>query len=334
MKNILIFISFIFVFLSNNLHAQDIKVEIDAPKCVEINSPFKISYTINLAKSKVTLTPPDFGDFDLLAGPSISSEENISVINGETSRNHYTIYSYILISKTIGGKSIGAPKWQADSTDICKTVVIEVLDKEAFKHKGDSVKRDQKAFDPFTPNKLSTDNTNQESVAFKNAADYTISAETLYVLREKNPAKFKVTLADNMLLTYGYVTDIIEETESEYNPLFSMITEKTYYDVVIENSIIVRVELDSEVARISKGDTIFALVVNSGKTKYTEKLPILTPVFSRLKSDFFINNRFCFFESLNDVRDFMVKTRTSNIHSSYFTVKQGDNFYFQNLLKL
>lgn len=341
MKKILLVVSFAFVFLHTNLSAQDIKVEINAPKYVEVNSPFEVSYTINLANDQIAFTPPNFENFSVLSGPAMSTTATVQIIDGVMVSKKATSHTYILMCELSGEYTIGAAEWQSDTkTFMSKSISLDVLSPSS----ADSVRLKREKQEKSTQNILKVEKERQEAIArakkeqqetiaFADAAEYTMSAEHLSVLRESNPAKFKISLADNMLLTYGYITDIIEETESEYNPLFGMTMEKTYYDVLIENSIVVRVELDSEVARISKGDTMFALVVNSGKTKYIEKLPILTPIFSQLKSDFFINNRFCFFESLNEVKDFMVKTRTLNIHSSYFTVQQGDDFYFQNLLK-
>lgn len=95
------------VFLLQPLNAQ-LKMQVDVPKTVDMSEDyFQISFTVN-ALNVDDFTPPSLGDFEILSGPSTSVRSSSSSINGRTTREESTTYTYILSPKKKGKFSIGA----------------------------------------------------------------------------------------------------------------------------------------------------------------------------------------------------------------------------------
>ena len=52
--------------------------------------------------------PPSLKDFDVLAGPNVSSSNSVTVINGRTQTFSSTTYTYILAPKKNGALQVGS----------------------------------------------------------------------------------------------------------------------------------------------------------------------------------------------------------------------------------
>lgn len=302
-------------------YAQDIKVEINAPDTVAANRPFSVTYNV-ISQTFFIDLKVSFMDIDVLAGPTTSTSRSMSMSNGRNTYTYKYAYTYILSCKNEGLNTIESASIQLESSTVATDPIrIYVLNDNdtLYQDENNKVTIPQKQDD-------------LEMSAILDANNYLWSSDYLYDKKVSNPARFKMQLGSNMLLACGCVTHIVEESEMEFNPLLNSTMEKKYYDVVLDTNIVIRVELDSEVARIEKGEEVFALVTNLDKTKYREELPIFIPVITQIKSTTLNQNRYCFFESVSDVQKFMKFVRSGGIHSTYIAVDQRDKFYFQNLL--
>ena len=82
------------VFGGSKLFAQKTEFIASAPSVVEVGEQFRLSFVLN-AKGE-NLQVPTIKGFDLLAGPSLSTSSNITIINGDMKQNQEYTYTYIL----------------------------------------------------------------------------------------------------------------------------------------------------------------------------------------------------------------------------------------------
>lgn len=95
-----IFLS-LFILWGLTSHAQ-IRFEVEAPSSVDINEPyFQIRYHINTSETS-HLASPSFAGFDLLAGPSVSTQQSFSSMNGHSSSNSSSTFTYTLAPQKKG----------------------------------------------------------------------------------------------------------------------------------------------------------------------------------------------------------------------------------------
>lgn len=71
------------------------KFEIKAPSHVEVGQQFYVEYVISDAEDE-DFSSPDFADFDVLSGPSISQSSSVQIINGHASSSSTRSYIYVV----------------------------------------------------------------------------------------------------------------------------------------------------------------------------------------------------------------------------------------------
>lgn len=81
--------------------AQDISFKAQAPRVVRAGEQFQLTYTID--QNVDDFTPPDFGEFRFLTGPSTGSSTSISIVNGRTTRISSYTFTYYLQAPSTGG---------------------------------------------------------------------------------------------------------------------------------------------------------------------------------------------------------------------------------------
>ena len=81
--------------------AQDVSFNAQAPRVVRAGEQFQLVYT--LGQNVDDFTPPDFGDFRFLGGPSTGSSTSISMVNGRTTRTSTYTFTYYLQAPGEGG---------------------------------------------------------------------------------------------------------------------------------------------------------------------------------------------------------------------------------------
>ena len=85
--------------------ADDVTFTASAPSQVVVNRPFQLTYTVN-TKAK-NLRQPDWGPFDILAGPYTSQSQSTSFVNGKMTSSFALTFTFTLLSTQEGSFSIG-----------------------------------------------------------------------------------------------------------------------------------------------------------------------------------------------------------------------------------
>ncbi|MCH5330184.1 MAG: protein BatD [Alistipes sp.] len=87
---------------------EDVSFDVNVKMIVAAGEAFKVEFVLNADPEKNSFTPPDFGDFDILAGPATSTGHSVQFINGSMSKSvSYTI-TYVLLPRSSGTFTIGA----------------------------------------------------------------------------------------------------------------------------------------------------------------------------------------------------------------------------------
>lgn len=97
---------FILALLPLFVQAQ-LRFTAQIPSHGEVNGQLRVQFTLNGAEGE-GFTPPKFNDFEVLAGPSVSSFSNTRIENGRTFSQSSTTYTYILSPRHKGALTIGA----------------------------------------------------------------------------------------------------------------------------------------------------------------------------------------------------------------------------------
>lgn len=102
--NVLLFLICLFSF--NIIFGQDISFKADAPRVVRPGEQFQIQFTVNQDVDE--FTPPDFGEFRYLGGPSTGSSTSVQFVNGKTTKSaSYSFSYYIQAPASIGKYKLG-----------------------------------------------------------------------------------------------------------------------------------------------------------------------------------------------------------------------------------
>ncbi|MFH1052028.1 MAG: BatD family protein [bacterium] len=125
------------------LMAQDVKFVATATKtAVSEGERFQVTYTLYNAQG-TRLTPPNFKDFTVLMGPSMS--QSTQIINGAMSQQ--VSYSYVLQSNKIGTYTVGPATITVNGNPIqSNSLTINVLEpSQAEKQQREQVKQEEKS---------------------------------------------------------------------------------------------------------------------------------------------------------------------------------------------
>lgn len=103
-----------FALLALTATAQELTVR--APGRVEAGRRFEIRYEVNDRASG--FRSPSFGGLTVLAGPMSSSQQSMSVINGQVSRSVSTGFTYIVQADKEGSYSVGSASCNVDGKTV------------------------------------------------------------------------------------------------------------------------------------------------------------------------------------------------------------------------
>ncbi len=102
------FLGLLLTGLSPALRAQDVHFEADAPRMIAVGEAFRIEFSLNAKPEE--FTPPAFGDFDVIAGPSTSQGQSVSIVNGKVSQSINFTYTYVIRARAAGTFTVGAAR--------------------------------------------------------------------------------------------------------------------------------------------------------------------------------------------------------------------------------
>ena len=115
--------------------AQKIKVEVNAPSVVAVGEAFRIEFAVNAEPQN--FVPPTFTGFDVIAGPTSSQSQSVSIVNNNMTKTVQFAYTYVLMPKTEGKFTIPAVSMRVDGKDYySQPTIIEVTKADAMPGNG------------------------------------------------------------------------------------------------------------------------------------------------------------------------------------------------------
>lgn len=119
-------LSILLFILSWVSFAQDVSFRANAPKAVRVSDRFYFQYEINTEGED--FKNGDLKDFNVLGGPSLSSNSSVSFINGKMTQSRTITYTYILSPKKTGRFTISPGKIIVNGKEYrSNPVTIEVV---------------------------------------------------------------------------------------------------------------------------------------------------------------------------------------------------------------
>ena len=137
--NAILFISFITCLTTLALETEAQTIEGSAPSVVSVGQQFRLRYTVDTQDVKDFQIGNIPGDFEILMGPSTSSQSSFQIINGKTSSTSSITYTYILSATKEGTFQIPPASVIADGNQIrSNSVTIQVSGEAASQSHGSS----------------------------------------------------------------------------------------------------------------------------------------------------------------------------------------------------
>lgn len=118
------------IFVGSAARADEVTFSANAPMVVTAGESFRVEFSLNATPDDDSFEAPDFGAFDVLAGPAISQGHSIQIINGAMTKNvNYTI-TYVLLAQDAGNITIGPASIKVDKKKYkTQPLPIEISDK-------------------------------------------------------------------------------------------------------------------------------------------------------------------------------------------------------------
>ena len=120
-KFLSLFIGFCFAFYG----LAQITFRVKAPTKSDINGQIRVQFELNGAEGS-NFRQPALNDFDILAGPNISTANSVVIINNRTQTTSSTVYTYILAPKRNGTLQIGGASVHAQGK-VYQTRPVSIL---------------------------------------------------------------------------------------------------------------------------------------------------------------------------------------------------------------
>ena len=93
------------MFVAVQAYGQSVKVETKAPAVVAADEMFRVEFTSS--QRPENFRAPDFAGFNVLAGPSISESQSISIVQNNMTQTVQYTYTYVLKPTATGNFTIG-----------------------------------------------------------------------------------------------------------------------------------------------------------------------------------------------------------------------------------
>lgn len=113
--------------ISVRLFADGFTLTTSAPSTVEVGDKFRVQFTVN-TQGASHFTPPDFKGFEVIYGPSTSSQSSFQIINGHTTQSSSITYTFVVLCSVAGTYTINPASVTVDGTVIkSNPVKVKVL---------------------------------------------------------------------------------------------------------------------------------------------------------------------------------------------------------------
>ncbi len=136
----IVFLLFILVGITN-IYADEVTFRANAPSTVVVGDQFRLTYVVNTHDVKDFRASSSISGFDVLMGPSRSSQSSTNIINGKVSSSSSITYTYIVKANKEGSYSIPAATIVANGKQIISNAIqIKVLpaDQNSSTNQGNS----------------------------------------------------------------------------------------------------------------------------------------------------------------------------------------------------
>ena len=185
-KHFFIILTAVLSMLAMSVGAQNIKVE--GPTAVYTGEQFQLRYVVNTTDVKGFRMGAVPDAFEVLMGPSTSTQQSFSMINGKTSHTSSVTYTYILMAKKSGTFVIPAAHAQVAGSNVSSQAIkINVTNNPR-------------------PNTQGQQPQQQRSPARVNRAGTRITGNDLFIRASAN--KSRVYEQEPVLLTYKVYTQV------------------------------------------------------------------------------------------------------------------------------
>lgn len=105
----------------------DVTLKASAPSAVAVGQQFRVEYTANARANGISVDLEGHG-FEVLYGPSNSSSQSTSIVNGQVTSEVRTTFSYVLLAEKEGTFTLPAATCKADGQTVTSNqVTIKVL---------------------------------------------------------------------------------------------------------------------------------------------------------------------------------------------------------------
>ena len=123
MKKILS-IFFLFTVIAVRLFADGVTFTTSAPSTVEVGDKFRVQFTVN-TQGASHFTPPDFKGFEVIYGPSTSSQSSFQIVNGRATQSSSITYTFVVLCSTPGTYTINPASVTIDG-NVVKSNAVKV----------------------------------------------------------------------------------------------------------------------------------------------------------------------------------------------------------------
>ncbi len=107
--------------------ADNISFHASAPSVVEVGERFRVQYSVN-SQDVSHFSYPNFDGFDVIYGPSTSSQSSVQFVNGKMSQSSSLTYTFTMVAQKTGTYTIPAASIQVgDATYKSKSMKIQVV---------------------------------------------------------------------------------------------------------------------------------------------------------------------------------------------------------------
>lgn len=122
-----VFISLFLSILTVVTAWADVTFKASAPSAVAVGQQFRVEYTANARANGISVDLEGRG-FEVLYGPSNSSSQSTSIVNGQVTSEVRTTFSYVLLAEKEGTFTLPAATCKADGQTVTSNqVTIKVL---------------------------------------------------------------------------------------------------------------------------------------------------------------------------------------------------------------
>jgi tetratricopeptide (TPR) repeat protein len=107
--------------------ADNISFHASAPSVVEVGERFRVQYSVN-SQDVSHFSYPNFDGFEVIYGPSTSSQSSVQFVNGKMSQSSSLTYTFTMVAQKTGAFTIPAASIQVgDATYKSKSLKIQVV---------------------------------------------------------------------------------------------------------------------------------------------------------------------------------------------------------------